>query len=159
MLGGALAGGFIGTMVLTTTLGGASEARLTRMDLPFLLGTGVTEDRLQAKVIGYVLHFTLGLLFALGYYGIFVGLGHSGWLLGAGLGLVHGVFAGTVLVNVVLPIIHPRMGTSLSAADTSTLLEPPGFLMRNYGPSTAFVLLIAHGAYGAIVGGFAALAH
>ena len=42
---GALAGGFAGTLVLTSVLRTASEMRLTRMDLPFLLGTAVTPDR------------------------------------------------------------------------------------------------------------------
>jgi hypothetical protein len=36
---GAIAGGFVGTLVLTSGLRAASELRLTRMDLPFLLGT------------------------------------------------------------------------------------------------------------------------
>lgn len=40
-----LAGGFVGTLVLTTVLRTASELHLTRMDLPFLLGTVVTADR------------------------------------------------------------------------------------------------------------------
>ncbi len=34
---GALAGGFVGTLVLATILRAASELRLTRMDIPFLL--------------------------------------------------------------------------------------------------------------------------
>ena len=34
----------------------------------------------------------------------------------------------------------------------STLIEPPGFLMLNYGRSTFLVTLVAHIAYGAIVG-------
>jgi hypothetical protein len=49
------------------------------------------------------------------------------------------------------------MGSTLSAADSSPLLEPPGFLMRNYGHGTAVVTLLAHVAYGAIVGGFVAM--
>ena len=38
----ALAGGFAGTLVLTSALRAASELRLTRMDLPFLLSTVLT---------------------------------------------------------------------------------------------------------------------
>jgi len=47
-LWGALAGGFIGTLVLTTGLRAANELGLTRVDLPFLLGTAVTSDRSKA---------------------------------------------------------------------------------------------------------------
>ena len=39
---GALVGGVVGTLVLTSSLRAASELGLTRMDLPFLLGTAVT---------------------------------------------------------------------------------------------------------------------
>jgi hypothetical protein len=153
---GALAGGFVGTLVLTTMLRAASELRLTRIDLPFLLGTVVVEDRKRAKSLGYVLHFLFGFTFALGYFAIFWAIGRSGWLLGAALGLAHGAFAGTALVNILLPVVHPRMGNTMSAADSVALLEPPGFLMMNYGRRTPVVVLLAHVAYGAIVGGFIA---
>lgn len=156
-LAGALAGGFIGTLVLTTTLRAASELRLTRLDLPFVLGTMVTADRLRAKALGYLLHFFFGLFFALGYYAVFLALGRAGWLAGAGFGLVHGMFSGTALVNVLLPVVHPRMGTSVSSIESKALMEPPGFLMLNYGVASPLVSAVAHVAYGALVGGFAAL--
>ncbi|TMA20375.1 MAG: hypothetical protein E6J88_17225 [Deltaproteobacteria bacterium] len=155
---GALAGGFAGTLVLTTVLRGASELRLTRTDLPFLLGTAFTADRLRAKALGYALHFIAGLLFALVYYAIFVAIDQSGWWLGAVFGLVHALFASTALVNILLPLVHPRMGSPLTGAPSTALLEPPGFLMLNYGSQTPFVNILAHVAYGALVGGFTQLA-
>jgi hypothetical protein len=85
-------------------------------------------------------------------------VGRAGWLLGAGLGLLHGLFASTALVNLLLPLVHPRMGSPLSTIDSQSLLEPPGFLLLNYGVRTPLVTLLAHLAYGALVGGFAALA-
>jgi hypothetical protein len=126
------------------------------MDLPFLLGTIVSGDRTRAKALGYALHFVVGQLFAFLYFGVFSAIGHSGWSLGALLGLLHGLFAGTALVNV-LPVVHPRMGTPLSAADDQPLLEPPGFMMLNYGRRTPVATIAAHVAYGAIVGGFISL--
>jgi hypothetical protein len=155
---GALAGGFVGTLVLTTALRAANELGLTRVDLPFLLGTAVASDRARAKALGYLLHVIAGELFALLYYAIFIAIDTSGWLLGALFGLLHGIVSSTALVNILLPVVHPRMGSTLSAADSSPLLEPPGFLMRNYGRGTPVVALLAHVAYGAIVGGFASLA-
>jgi hypothetical protein len=154
---GALAGGFVGTLVLTTGLRAANELGLTRIDLPFLLGTALTRDRARAKALGYLLHLAAGEAFALVYYAIFVALDTSGWLLGALLGLLHGIVSATALVNVLLPVVHPRMGSALSAADSSPLLEPPGFLLRNYGRGTPIATLLAHVAYGAIVGGFASI--
>jgi hypothetical protein len=155
---GAVAGGFIGTLVLTTALSAASELGLTRMDLPFLLGTIVSSDRSRAKTLGYAMHFAVGQLFAMVYLGIFAAIDQSGWGLGALLGLAHGVFAGTALVNVLLPVVHPRMGTPLSAAADRPLLEAPGFMMLNYGRRTPLATIVAHIAYGTIVGGFISLA-
>jgi hypothetical protein len=80
----------------------------------------------------------------------------ASWWLGALFGLAHAIFAGTALVNVVLPLVHPRMGTPNTAADRSPLLEPPGFLLLNYGRSTPLVTVLAHIAFGAIVGEFIA---
>jgi len=154
----ALAGGFIGTLVLTTALRTANELSVTRVDLPFLLGTAVTRDRARAKALGYLMHLLAGEVFALVYYAIFAAIGTSGWLLGALFGLLHGIVSATALVNVLLPVVHPRMGSELSAADSSPLLEPPGFLMRNYGRGTPVATLLAHIVYGAIVGGFISIA-
>jgi hypothetical protein len=157
-ISGALAGGFVGTLVLTTALRAANELGLTRVDLPFLLGTAVSRDRGRAKASGYLMHLVAGELFALVYYAIFTAIDSSGWLLGALFGLLHGIVSTTALVNVLLPVVHPRMGSTLTAADSSPLLEPPGFIMRNYGRATPTVALLAHVAYGAIVGGFASMA-
>ena len=158
MIWGAVAGGIVGTIVLTTVLRAASELGLTRMDIPFLLGTALTADRVRAKAVGYALHFVFGLLFALGYYGVFAVVGHPGFLLGAGFGLLHGLFAGSALVNILLPAVHPRMGSGFDAAGSTPLLEPPGFLLVNYGRQTIVATVVAHVAYGAIVGGFIRLA-
>src|SRR5437016_13703326 len=98
------------------------------MDIPFLLGTALTADRVRAKAIGYALHFVFGLLFALAYYAIFRVIGQSGFLISAGFGLVHALFAGSALVNLLLPVVHSRMCISSAVAPSTTLLEPPSFL-------------------------------
>lgn len=151
----ALAGGLVGTIVLTSSLRMAQELGVTRMDIPLLLGTVFTANRDRANVIGYAVHFVNGLLFAALYWLIFRAVGHAGWLFGAALGVVHALFAGGALVGVLLPAVHPRMGTPWSDAKETPLLEPPGFMLENYGRRTAIGNLAAHVAYGAIVGGFA----
>ena len=158
MIWSTLVGGLLGTVVLTTLLRGATELGWTRMDLPFLLGTAVTTDRARAKLAGYALHFMFGLLFALGYWLVFAATGQSGILIGALVGLVHGFFAGTALVSILLPAVHPRMGTGFVAAGTAPLLEPPGFMLINYGRQTPLATIASHIVYGAIVGAFATLA-
>lgn len=148
----SFAGGFIGTLVMTTMLRGAAEMGLTRMDLAFLLGTTVTDNRRKAKAIGYAFHFMIGIVFALIYGAFFVVIGRSSWWLGALIGVVQALFTATVLVNVLLPVVHPRIGTPETAADEIALIEPPGFLMLNYGRNTFLITLLAHLVYGAIVG-------
>jgi len=152
ILWSSLAGGFLGTLVLSTILRAAGEIGLTRMDLPFLLGTSVTDNRSRAKVYGYAFHFLNGLAFAVVYGFGFAGIGRSGWWLGTLVGALHALFTATVLVNVLLPVVHRRIGTPETAADEVALIEPPGFLMLNYGRNTFLVTLAAHMAYGAIVG-------
>jgi hypothetical protein len=153
---GAVAGGAVGTVVLTGGLRFAQEAGWTRIDLPLLLGTMFSDNRRRASVVGFVVHFGNGILFALVYAGFFEAVGRAGWLLGLAFGAVHAVFVGSGLVSVVLPAIHPRMGSPWSDAEETPLLEPPGFMLFNYGRRTVVVTVALHLAYGSIVGGFAA---
>lgn len=153
---GALAGGFVGTLVLTTGLRLSNVLGLTRMDIPLLLGTVFTMKRRWASVIGYFLHFVNGLVFSLAYAAVFAAVDQAGWLFGGVLGIVHAAFAGGALVNILLPAVHPRMGSPFTDAKETPILEPPGFMLKNYGPHTVLVTVAAHIAYGAIVGGFAA---
>ena len=157
MILGALAGGLVGTVVLTTGSRLAQSAGWTRMDIPLLLGTAFTADRSRAAAIGYAIHFANGLVFALGSGLVFEAVGRAGLLFGAALGVVHGAFAGGALLNLLLPAVHPRMGRPWSDARETPLLEPPGFLLANYGRATMAVAAVLHVAYGAIVGLLASL--
>jgi hypothetical protein len=150
-LASELVAGFIGTLVLATIMRAASELGWTRMDLAFLLGTTVTVNRRKAKAIGYTLVFVLGMVFAVAYGVFFAAVDQRTWWLGAILGALHAVFVSTVLVNILLPVVHPRMGTPETAANEIALVEPPGFLMLNYGRNTFLITLVAHIAYGIVV--------
>jgi hypothetical protein len=150
-LASELVAGFIGTLVLATIVRAASELGWTRMDLAFLLGTTMTVNRRKAKAIGYTLVFVLGMLFAVAYGVFFAAVDQRSWWLGAILGALHAVFVSTVLVNILLPVIHPRMGTPETGANEIALVEPPGFLMLNYGRNTFLITFVAHIAYGIVV--------
>jgi hypothetical protein len=152
VIASALAGGVIGTLALATIIKAAAEAGITRLDVALLLGTAVTDNRRKARALGYIFHFGLGIAFAEAYGGFFAIVGHASWRLGALLGVLHALFTATVLVSVLLPVVHPRMATADTAANEITLIEPPGFLMLNYGRSTFLVTLVAHIVYGALVG-------
>ena len=148
-LWGALAGGFVGALVVALGSDGAVSARLSRMDIPLLLGSAVYRGWVAARAVGYGMHLLLGLGFAATYAAADV----SGWAEGALAGLVHGALAITVLFPVALPLVHPRM--ALRGSPDRGLVEAPGPLVLAYGRWTPVLLLALHVAYGTIVGGFA----
>jgi hypothetical protein len=152
MIGANLVGGLLGTLVLTSMLRVACEIGLTRMDLALILGTIVTRDRRKARAVGYAIHVVLGLTFAALYGVVFLAVGWHTWWLGALLGAAHAMFVGAILLNILVPAVHPLMGTSETAANEYALIEPPGFMMINYGRHTASVMLASHVVFGAIVG-------
>ena len=156
LLWGSLAGGAVGGTVLASGYRLAQELGWTRMDIPFLLGTIFTENRRAAAVIGYFAHVFNSLVFALLYAAVFAATGLTTWWFGLLLGGVQAAFVGGTLANLLLPAVHPRMGTPWTDAEETPLLEPPGFMLSNYGRSTALVGLVLHLVYGAIVGAFAA---
>jgi hypothetical protein len=153
---GALAGGAVGATVVASGVRLAQELGWTRMDIPFLLGTIFTENRRVASVIGYFAHLAIGLVFALLYAAVFAATGLTTWWFGLLLGFVQAGFIGGSLANLLLPAVHPRMGTPWTDAEETPLLEPPGLMLANYGGSTMGITLVLQLAFGAIVGAFAA---
>jgi uncharacterized membrane protein YagU involved in acid resistance len=145
--------GFGATIILTITLSASQGLKLTRINIPFLLGTMVTPDRDKAKWLGIFIHIINGLLFSLIYVATFHVLGIANWQLGALIGLIHALF---VLV-VILPHlsgVHPRMAGEQFGPVGAKQLEPPGFLALNYGYQTPVSIIIAHIMFGMILGGF-----
>ena len=80
--------GLIATTALTAIMIAAQMVGLTRLDLPLLLGTTVTEDPDRARVAGFFIHLAFGECFALGYAATFALLDSATWWLGALLGLL-----------------------------------------------------------------------
>ena len=156
-IGSILLWGFIATLVLTGTLAASQMLGLSRMSLPFILGTVVAGDRSRAMVVGFAMHLVAGWLFALIYALVFQALGQATWWLGALGGLIHGLFVLLVLLPL-LPEVHPRMATERQGPTPTRMLQPPGFLALHYGRRTPFASLIAHVAYGVILGSFYHLA-
>jgi hypothetical protein len=145
--------GFVATVVLTTIMAGAQGLGLTRMSLPYLLGTIVTRDRDRARLVGIGIHLVNGWLFALLYLAIFRAWGSGGAALGAVAGAAHALFVLTVVMPA-LPGLHPRMAEQHRGPTTPRQLEPPGFLALHYGYQTPLSVFVAHVVYGAILGVF-----
>ncbi|HJR15467.1 MAG TPA: hypothetical protein VJ808_01335 [Gemmatimonadales bacterium] len=152
-LGSILLWGFVATLVLTTIMQGGQGLGLSRMSLPFIVGTMFTANRDRAPMFGFLTHLLNGWLFAFLYASAFESWNRATWWLGSGIGLVHAV---TVLVALmpVLPGFHPRMASEQRGPEPTRMLEPPGFLALNYGRRTPLLLVVAHLVYGTIIGGF-----
>lgn len=148
----SLLAGFAGTLLLTTLEAGAQQLHLTRMSIPYLLGTAFSPSRDRARVLGFLLHLVNGQLFALLYVAIFDALGATGVGRGAVLGLIH---AAVVLLVVVplLPSLHPRIATAEQGPTGMRQIEPPGPLALYYGFSTPLMVVVAHVLFGMVVGG------
>jgi hypothetical protein len=145
--------GFGSTVVLTAILAGSQGLGLTRMNIPYMLGTLVTPDRDRAKIYGFLVHLLDGWAFSLIYIGAFHASGRFTAWLGAAIGLVHGTFVLTVGLPA-LPGLHPRMASEIHGPTVVRQLEPPGFLGRNYGLGTAASVALAHIIFGALLGIF-----
>lgn len=149
--------GFAATVVLSIMMAGAQSLGFTRMSLPFLLGTMLTPSRDRAMLTGLLVHIVNGWLFALLYALAFESWQQATWWLGAGIGLVHGLFVLAVGMPIV-PAMHPRMVSEYFGPTPNRQLQPPGFLALNYGRRTPIVALTSHLVYGAILGAFYQLA-
>ena len=143
--------GFAATAVLTTLMAGSEGLGVTRMNIPHMLGTMFTPNRDRAKVYGAALHFLNGWLFSILYVGAFHTAHLFTWWFGALLGILQAAFVAAVVLPV-LPGMHPRMASELRGPTVARQLEPPGFLALNYGVRTPISVLIAHIAFGAILG-------
>jgi hypothetical protein len=150
---GWLLWGFTATVVLTTSMSASQGLRLTRMSVPYLLGTIVTPDRDRAKLFGFLLHLANGWVFSLLYVAAFHSWHRATWWLGAAIGLVHAAFVLTVGMRL-LPGLHPRMASEHHGPTAARQLEPPGLLALNYGVGTPVSVVAAHLVFGAILGGF-----
>jgi hypothetical protein len=145
--------GFGSTIVLTTILAGSQGLGLTRMNIPYLLGTLFTANRDRAKVYGVGLHLVNGWIFSFVYVAAFHAADRFSAWFGAVIGFVHAAFV-LVVGLPVLPGMHPRMASEVRGPTVVKQLEPPGFLGRNYGLQTPICVLVAHLVYGAMLGLF-----
>lgn len=145
--------GFAATLVLTVIMTASKHLGLTRMDIPFILGTMFTPGRNKAPLIGFMLHLAMGWLFAFIYGAAFETSGLPTWWFGLAIGFVHAAFvlsAGLQALN----FLHPRMARPNQGPTPTRQLEPPGFLALNYGKGTPIITFFAHLVYGGILGFF-----
>jgi len=145
--------GFIATVALTSLEAGSQGFGISRMSIPYILGSMATASRDRAKAIGLGVHLVNGWLFALLYGLIFQSIGMATWYYGAIVAFFHAMFVLTAGMWI-LPAIHPRMASEQAGPTARRQLEPPGFLALNYGYQTPISVIAAHLVYGALLGSF-----
>lgn len=148
--------GLVATIAMTTILQGSQGLGLSRLSLPFLVGTFFTGDRYWAGLIGFAVYILGGWIFAFIYFAVFASLDYSSAWFGGILGALHGLFLLTVVLPL-LPHLHPRIASEFDGPTAKRRLEPPGFMGINYGYRTPLTTLIGQVCYGIILGvGYAA---
>jgi uncharacterized membrane protein YagU involved in acid resistance len=145
--------GFAATIVLTSLMAGSQGLGMTRMNIPYLLGTMVTPDRDRAKLLGVLLHVINGWIFSFVYVAAFHVWGGPTWWKGALIGVVHAAFVLTAVMPV-LPGMHPRMASETQGPTVVRQLEPPGFLALHYGIQTPVSIMLGHLVFGVVLGSF-----
>jgi len=140
--------GAVATVAMTTILVSAQMAGLTRLSLPFLLGTIWTGHRRRATVTGYLFYVVGGWLMAALYAVVLEGAGRAWWV-GGLIGLLHG--AAMVSVGLaILSQLHPRIATPSEGPSARYRLEPPGPFGLHYGRSTPVFTVLAQFVYGLV---------
>lgn len=150
---GCLLWGLVASLALVGVMETAQSAGLSRLSIPFMLGTAWTLDRDRARLFGLAGMLVVGWIFALLYAWGFEELGRATWWIGASAGAFHGALMLTVAMPV-LSNLHPNMATERQGPTATRWLQPPGFLALNYGRRAPLIALTAHVLYGAILGAF-----
>jgi hypothetical protein len=143
--------GFASTVLMTTLMAASQGLGLTRMNIPYLLGTMFTPSRDRAKLLGILVHLIAGWLFSLIYIAAFHAWGGPAWWKGAAIAVLHSTFVLAVALPA-LPGLHPRMASETRGPTVVRQLEPPGFLALHYGIRTPISVLLAHLAFGTALG-------
>ena len=147
--------GFVATVVMTTIMLGAQGFGLSRLSLPYLVGTAVSSRHRLAYTFGYIIYGLGAWAFAFFYEALFLAIGHPSWWLGAIIGALHGTFLLAALMHA--PLLHPRMASDYDRPHAGRSIEPPGFMGLHYGRQTPIIAIVAHTIFGAVLGAGLAL--
>jgi hypothetical protein len=101
----AVVGGLAGTAVMTGMMLGGKKLHLPAVDAHGILGFVRRAERVGS--LGYIMHFALGAVFAVGYALAFVTFPGNILLLGVGLGIIHWLAVGWMFAFA--PKVHAGM--------------------------------------------------
>jgi hypothetical protein len=137
---GAIIAGLVGTVAISMVMAMAPRMGMPKMDIVGLLSTMFGKPN---RMLGWMMHFMMGIIFALIYTFLWsLGVGSATWLNGLVFGAVHWLVVGMVMG--MIPMVH--------AGIKSGAVKAPGLWMTNNGGMMAFVGgLIGHLAFGLVV--------
>ena len=129
---GSIIAGLVATAVMTLLMYTAPRMGMPKMDIIGMLGSMFSSDKGTARIIGLVVHFMMGVVFAIVYTYLWsAGLGSASLLWGLIFGLAHGIVA--IVTMPMMVRMHPR---------------PPAM---EGGPKTMIGQLMGHAVFGLAV--------
>lgn len=137
---GVILAGVVGTVAISMVMALAPKMGLPKMDIVGLLSTMFGEPN---RVLGWIMHFMMGIIFSLIYtFAWSFGIGSATLLNGLIFGAVHWLIVGMIMGMI------PMMHTGIK----SGAVQAPGMWMTNTGGTMAFVGgLMGHMIFGAVV--------
>lgn len=120
----AMLGGLIGTSLMTSMMLFGKQLQLPAIDAHGILGFMLDADK--AQPIGYIMHWLLGAVFAIGYAFVFIYLPANLLVLGAFLGIIHWLVVGWMFAFA--PLMHKGMQAGTVQATGAYMLKSLGFV-------------------------------
>ncbi len=137
----AAVAGLLGTAVMTGMMLVGKQLRLPAVDAHGILGYIRHSDR--ASSLGYLIHFILGVIFAIGYAVVFERVPVNLILLGAALGVVHWLLLGWMFAFA--PLAHAGM-------QAGRVQRVGPYMLHSLGIPGFVAGLIGHIVFGMIIG-------
>jgi len=137
----AVIAGLAGTAVMTSMMLGGKKPTLPAVDAHGILGYMRSAE--HASSLGYIMHFVLGMIFAIGYAIVFALIPVNIILLGAGLGVIHWLIVGWMFA--LAPMAHAGMLAG-------TIEETGAYMLKSLGITGFFAGLVGHIIFGIVVG-------
>jgi hypothetical protein len=136
----AIIAGLVGTVAISMVMAMAPKMGMPKMDIVDMLSTMFGKPN---RTLGWMMHFMMGIIFALIYSFIWaIGVGSATWLFGLIFGAIHWLIVGMVMG--MIPMMHVGIKNGEVGA--------PGLWMTNNGGLMAFVGgLMGHMVFGLVV--------
>ena len=137
---GAIVAGLAGTVVISMLMAMAPKMGMPKMAIWEMLGTMFSKQGNPA--LGWIVHFMMGVIFAIIYAALWAaGIGSATLLSGVVFGVAHFLVAGLMMGG--MPMLH--------AGIKAGTVKAPGVLMLNTGVMGLMGGLIGHAVYGLVV--------